>query len=187
MGILGTMAIVGSILRHHGGGRDWLSYQSLDARQVLCFFLFVIVSAYAIALIEKFKTTPDRDYAYYFVPNGQAPLADGRVTLHRHASGPMAGVDVAFAQGNEKSSDIYEHELRSARFPEGTGYDIPISPGNWWIDIDPPSKPGQVKQRLNIAVNNGKVATIFAQVKRKFGRQEILCETPQRESIPLCQ
>lgn len=148
--------------------------------------VLAIITLYAIALTEKNRTKPDRDYAYFYVPDGQLALPDGKILLHRRATGPLNHVDTAFVEDYKNHLNAYAHAF-PLRFPEGTGLMFyPIEAGDWWIDIDPLPKAGQVRQRLNIAINSGRVVTIFSQVKRKFGRGEILCETPQREQIPLC-
>jgi hypothetical protein len=149
--------------------------------------ILAFVTLYAIALTEKIKTKPDRDYAYFFVPNGAPVQSDGKVLLHRHATGPLSHIDIAFIQdGKNPFTDRYQYFFPGVQLPEGSGYAFVIAPGDWWIDLDTLPIAGQVRERLNIVVNNGKVETLFVQVKRKFGRQEILCETPQRGDIPLC-
>lgn len=147
--------------------------------------LLAFITLYAIALTEKNRTKPDRDYAYFYVPDGQFVLADGKILLHRRATGPLIHVDTAFVEDHKNHLNDYEL-FGPLRFPEGTGLAFPIRAGDWWIDIDPLPKAGQVRQRLNLAVNAGRVVTVFSQVRRKFGQGEILCETPQRERTPLC-
>jgi len=148
--------------------------------------ILAFITLYGIALTNKISTKPERDYAYFYVPNNQTPTPNGKVRLHRRATGPLSSVAVAFARPPRGLLDEYEYAHPSARIPEGTGYAFEIEPGDWHIDVDPLSRKGQVKQRLHIEIKDGIVITIFAQVKRKFGGKDVLCETPKRESIPLC-
>ena len=155
--------------------------------RVIGIIALALATMYGIALTEKIKTKPDRDYAYFYVPAGALAQPDGKVMLHRRATGPLSHIDIAFIQsGKNPFVDKYPYWFPSVRLPEGSGLGLAIEPADWLVDLDPLMKAGQVKQQLNIVTNNGKVITMFNQVKRKFGRQEILCETPQRGNIPLC-
>lgn len=145
------------------------------------------LTLYAIALTEKIQTKSERDYAYFFIPDNQPILPDGKIMLHRRATGPLSSVDFAFAQGTKGILGKYVYSGQAVRFPEGTGYAFPVEAEDWSIDIDPLPITGQVKQRLNISVEGGKATTVFAQVSRKHGKREILCETPKRNGIPLCE
>ena len=148
--------------------------------------VLAFITLYAISLTEKVRTKPERDYAYFFIPDGAPIQADGKVRLHRRATGPLFHVDLAFIRQGADIVNGYDYAFPGVRFPEGSGYAFTILPGDWWIDIDPLARAGQVRQRLHIDIRDGKTITKFAQAKRKFGRSEILCETPKRDGVPPC-
>lgn len=168
-------------------GALMIDYLDAPWKRTIAIIVLAFLTMYGLALTNKNSSKPERDYAYYFVIDGEDYLPDGKVKLYQRATGPLSDVTIAFARGDQVSSDSYEISRNSVGFHEGTGYAGPIEADDWHIDIDPLPRNGQVKQRLYVEVKDGKVITKFARVQRKFGNQEILCETPKRKDIPKCE
>jgi hypothetical protein len=166
----------------------------MTLRRFVAAVLTGLFAWYVAAVVEDQRTAPDRYYTYIYVhPNRTALLADGSVELFRRSTGTMDKVQVCYANTAERPTTT-KYPCFSNReggryhtFGEGTEPFAALPPGDWTLDIDPPNKLGRVIEQINVVVANGRATTAFAQARRKEGRQEILCETPKREGVSLCE
>jgi hypothetical protein len=148
----------------------------------MCVLAFLVW--WPIAITEANKAKPERDYVYFFVHPDQALDKDGNVLLFWRATGILDQVKFCFVRTADYPAYL-NPICKGADFQDDAqplGY-LPLD--DWTIDIDPKTRLGKVRERLNIVQNNGKVYVAFIQVVRKE-TGEILCENPARGGIKQC-
>ena len=108
---------------------------------------------WTLAKQEENNTKPQRDYAY-FVPSPDPRMArpDG-VVLFTQSTGVIRDIHYAF----ERTEDYVSHHDNYVSFGtisiidedlNNSGFVLP--PGDWNIDIDPPTKLGKIRERMII-------------------------------------
>jgi hypothetical protein len=136
---------------------------------------------------------PKRDYVYLILPPAQYQnvLRDGTVQLWTQSTATFTSADTCWLRtADYKRGNPFWCRLPRFSWPVPEGYrpsSIVVGMDDWTFDLDAPNRNGPVRQRLNIAMNNGVVVLLFSQVTRKSLGAPILCETPKREGIPKCQ
>ena len=155
------------------------------------FLLFMVVWPSA-AVVTYFQNKPDRDFVYLFVPQSKYQNFNqaGEVQLWTQATAHLTDVDSCWLRTEDYPNNhpFWCHKPRFGwAIPEGDRpSSITVGMDDWTFDLDAANSSGQVRQRLRIAKDNGVVVVSFSQVIRKR-TGEILCETPKRESYPLCR
>ena len=152
---------------------------------ILAFF-----TLYAIALNNKISTEPERTYAYLVVPPADnQTIKGGEVQLWTRANGVLNDIKAcalraADYERNHPFTCWYFDAPQGIR-PPRTKKLVQLGVGDWIIDVDGPGHKQTVMQWLSIRIDVGRAKAIASKVMRK-SNGEILCETPERDGVPLC-
>jgi hypothetical protein len=163
-------------------GTAMLTGAHFTARRIIACFVVGMLVWYSAALIDYRQRAPERDWAYL----KPSPLmtSAGLIMLYTVSTGTMRNVRIAvqFAEEHDKGGlgYIYSNGVMGVIVDEGTHLSqVALPPGNFVIDVDPPTKSGmKIRQRLQMTKNEDGIGAAII-VKRKSDNQTLVPPTPE--------
>lgn len=159
-------------------------------KRAIAIAILALITLYGIALTNKISTEPERAYAYFVVPPASSQrLQDGKVQMFTKASGVLNDVKACALRTADYEKN-YPFDCWYLDAPEGVRppraeEPVWLGAGDWTIDVDGPGHKQTIRQQLKICINDGRAEAVASKVVRK-SNNETLCETPERDGIPLC-
>lgn len=134
-----------------------------------------------LARQEEDKAKPESDYVYLRPSNRGTP--DGGIALYTVSTGTLKNVRIAVRRmgPNDRAEPgyIYSNGLEGVIVDEGMHLSrVILPPGNYVIDLDPPTKYGKVSQRLQIQQDGNQIAWAIAVTRKHSG--VVLLPAPYR-------
>jgi hypothetical protein len=115
-----------------------------------------------LAKKEEENAKPDRDYVYFTPSNDPRDNNGEAMVLIGVASGPLRDVAFAIQKGEERKKGTRTY-ISYGRIPiiseGGTLLPLALPIGDYWIDLDPPTKLGKVLEHIVIKKTDGNPIT----------------------------